>query len=415
MPSAPARHDTEALLKERLPRPLLALQRALGEAPPLYLVGGAVRDLLLGRPLIDIDLLLEGDAPALARHLARELGAKALTHPRFGTAKLSWDGFAIDLASARTETYPRPGALPVVAPGTIAQDLGRRDFTINAMALRLGSARWGELLDPCGGRRDLERGLIRTLHPASFRDDATRMLRALRYRGRLGFRLAPETEAELRAHLPFLDTISGDRLRGELELILQEETAPDILAQAHDLGVLEAIHPSLRLPRKWVRGLGEGQAPLLDFFVSLALDLQEEQVRGLAQRLRLPRAAAHAMGDAVPLREALAALLRKGEAAPAPSAVYHALKPYALPALQAWAVAHPDPRVRASLHDFLTKLQLAKPSLDGDELKSLGVPPGPAVGRMLRALLDARLDGQVSTREDEREWLQRRLGPKKLS
>ncbi len=197
----------------------LAAERRLG----IYLVGGVVRDILLGRANSDLDLVVEGDAIKLAESLAGELGGRLVVHRRFGTAKIRTRNLTIDLAMARAETYARPGALPTVRPGSIQDDLARRDFTVNAMALRLDPDSFGKLVDPFDGQKDLENKLIRVLHDRSFIDDATRMLRAVRYEQRFGFRLEASTEKLLRQNVAMLRTISGDRIRHELELILKEE------------------------------------------------------------------------------------------------------------------------------------------------------------------------------------------------
>src|SRR6478609_3289396 len=189
---------------------------------PVYLVGGAVRDLLLGRGRSDLDLVVVGDAAALASRL----GAEALEHERFATAKVRLDGHEIDIASARTETYPRPGALPDVEPAEgIDADLARRDFTVNAMAIPLEGA---GLIDPHGGRADLDAGRLRVLHEGSFADDPTRALRAARYAARFGFELEPATAELLRT--TDLDTVSPDRRRAEMLRLAAEATAPRALA-----------------------------------------------------------------------------------------------------------------------------------------------------------------------------------------
>ena len=244
-----------------MPGKLIAFLRIAGEeahaqGQRLYLVGGAVRDLLLGRPNVDFDLVVEGDAPRLARQLAKKerldgenskVGERVTVHRQFGTAKFSRGGLNIDLITARSETYARPGALPTVQPGTIRDDLLRRDFSINAMAIDLSPASFGQLLDHHGGRSDLEQErVVRILHERSFIDDATRILRALRYEQRLGLNLERNTERLLCEHKSMLDTISGDRIRHELELILKEDRPEQILKRAQALGVLQQLDPSLR-------------------------------------------------------------------------------------------------------------------------------------------------------------------------
>src|SRR4030042_4880691 len=219
----------------------------------LYLVGGRVRDILLARDSFDIDLVVEGDAPELATSLAGRVGAGVRVHRRFGTARLRRDDMVVDLATARSETYSQPGALPTVSPGSIADDLRRRYFPINAMAVNLGPGQFGALVDPFSGEADLSRGLIRILHDRSFSDDATRMLRAVRYEQRFSFRLEGSTELLLRRDLSMLGTVSGDRIRHELELILKENRPENALERAQALGLLQGVHPSLRADG-WLRG-----------------------------------------------------------------------------------------------------------------------------------------------------------------
>ena len=215
-------------------------------------MGGPVRDLLLGRPAVDLDLVMEGDAATLAFEVAKELAGEVVSYRQFGTATVKVDQQRLDLVTARRETYLRPGALPKVTPSAIEDDLHRRDFTINAMAIRLSKPSPGQLLDPTGGMEDLERGLIRALHRGSFRDDATRILRAIRYGARLDFCLESDTKEWLLHALEegILATVSANRLRREVGLILRGDRPVAILRQAGELGVspepLQA--PGRRLP-----------------------------------------------------------------------------------------------------------------------------------------------------------------------
>jgi tRNA nucleotidyltransferase (CCA-adding enzyme) len=222
------------LMDETLPQGLLTLVREASAAAAemgfsLYFVGGFVRDLLLGQPNFDVDLVVEGDAIALARQLAHEKGGRVRSHARFGTAKWILDdpveyGIAsVDFVSARTEFYGHPTALPEVERSSIRQDLHRRDFTINTLAICLDPGHWGELLDFYGGEEDLKQGIIRVLHSLSFVEDPTRMLRAVRFEQRLGFRIEPRTEELIDSALGLLDRVSSERIRHELYLILREE------------------------------------------------------------------------------------------------------------------------------------------------------------------------------------------------
>ena len=176
-----------------------------------------------GKPIFDLDLVVEGDAIGLAKEFAEKVGGKLTVHTMFNTAKIALDKWTIDIAMARTETYAKPGALPVVKPGTLKTDLFRRDFTVNAMAICLSPDNYGELIDLYGGLNDLKNKIIRVLHEKSFIDDATRIWRAIRYEQRLGFQIEPETLKLLKRDVPMLKTVGGYRLRHELELVLKEK------------------------------------------------------------------------------------------------------------------------------------------------------------------------------------------------
>ena len=220
-------------------------QRASGT--PIHLVGGAVRDLLLGRPTIDADLVAEGDGVAVARSLAASLGGRLVVHAPFGTAELHLPGHVLDVASTRRERYETPGALPEVEVGaTLADDLRRRDFTVNAMALRLAPDADGVVLDPLGGRADLEAGRLRVLHDASFLDDATRLVRAARYVARLGLALDEPSDALARAAASpeTVWSVGGPRLRDALQLLAAEPDAAGAFGVLHELGVLAAVEPA---------------------------------------------------------------------------------------------------------------------------------------------------------------------------
>lgn len=403
-------------LEQALPQEWLTWLRKAGEVAikqqqSLYLVGGVVRDLLLGRPNFDLDLVVEGDAPTLARQLASP--EQVVVHPRFGTAKLCLGNLSLDLVTARAETYPHPGALPIVKPGSIQDDLFRRDFSINAMAIRLSPSGFGELVDPYGGKQDLERGLLRVLHENSFIDDATRILRGLRYEQRLGFHLEPVTKRLLHRDLAMLKTISGDRIRHELELILKEDCPEKILRRAEELGVLKEIHLCLRgnhwLEEKFQQARLHG-ASLALYFSLLAYNFTEQDSQEFLQRLKMPGAVARAIRDTLHLKEEVKAL-----ATPElqPSAIYRLLEGYSPQAILALALASDSPLVAERLHLYLNKLRYVKISLDGEALKRMGIPPGPQLGEIIRALKDARLDGKVKTRKEEeelvRKWLSGQL------
>lgn len=386
------------------PRRALDAVRQLAAAygTPAYLVGGPVRDALLGTPLSDLDFAVVGHAPALARNVAARLGpdSRLTVHPRFGTATVALSpadsGGHIDLVTARRECYPRPGQLPQVTPGSIADDLARRDFSINAMALPLTPGD-PELLDPQGGRPDLESGIIRILHPRSFADDPTRMLRAVRYEQRFGFRIDPATLTAMSQAVArgAMDTVSGDRWRRELERILDEANPSAPLQRAAQLGLLAGIHPALGRGQPAYPGHYTKDECLAALFAPLSA-AEAEQVIG---RLRLAGPRAALARDTIALRDA------------APQIRAHAGRPSALAALlvgrtpgavAAWAGITDDPVVAAALRRYVDELQFIKPSLDGIDLLQMGAAPGPAVGEILARLREARLDGAVSGAAGER-------------
>ena len=406
-------------IEQYLPRQLLELVKDISrqagkQGQRVYLVGGVVRDLLLGYPNFDLDLVIEGDAVKLAQQVAETGQAKLLTHHRFGTAKLKYENFTLDLATARKETYDRPGALPAVTPGTLKDDLIRRDFSINAMAISLAANDYGELIDPHQGKSDLELGLIRILHPKSFTDDATRILRAVRYEQRLGFGLEPQTAELLKQDIPMLDTISGDRIRHELELIFKEKQPELVIQRLGELGVLQRISPSLKGDGWIAEKFGKArrlkkptQLPSL-YFCLLIYSFSERDLEQFLARLNISAKLSRAMRDTLRLKTRLP-LLDKPSLKP--SEVYYLLREYEPVAVQANAIATNSSVIQHHLQLFLTKLRYVKTSLNGEDLKKLGIPVGPEMGKILQILHKAKLNGEVSTKADEKK-LALSLSPK---
>jgi len=396
-------------LIERLPPPILKLILAAGRLAEksdirAYLVGGIVRDLMLGRPSPDIDIMAEGDAVGLARQMAEKLGARLTVHRDFGTASLKIDGFSVDMATCRNEDYLHPGALPVVKPGSIRDDLQRRDFTINAMAVCINRPNQGELTDLFGGRHDLDRGLVRVLHDKSFQDDATRIMRAVRYEQRLGFRLESSTLKLLRRSLDMLDTISGDRLKNELALWLGEKCRCKILRRAGQLGILSKLHPGLvwdlSMSTAFRRAAcGDTAALSRLYFCLLVFNLDQEGLCELLGRLNLT-------GSRLDLLSRQSLEIRgKHKDLDKPvlknSTIYFSLREYDVTAVQANRCYAKSPTLRQNLGLYLDRLRHIRSSVDGNELLKLGVREGPQLGIILKKLLAARLDGTVKSKSDE--------------
>ena len=397
-------------IEEHLPADLLDFIKKAGEAAQkrqqrLYLVGGVVRDLLLERNNLDLDLVVEGDAIKLAQEMAHSKRAKVTAHSRFGTATLQWAKRSADLATARAETYARPGALPSVNPGTIVDDLARRDFTVNAMAIEVNPGHFGELIDPHGGRQDLKKKFIRVLHDKSFVDDATRIWRAVRYEQRLDFRIEPSTLKLLNRDIDMLSTVSGDRIRHELELVLKEELPEKALQRADELGVLSRLHPSLKgddwlaetfaLARE--RCLPDEPHPQL-YLSMLAYRLPAVETEHLISYLRLPKTTAQVLRDTAAISDKIKELSAPGQA---PSQIYGLLHGYSLTALTSSALGSGSATAAEHIELYFNVLRHVNPVLSGEDLKKLGVPQGPKIKEILQLLREARLDGKVDSKEEE--------------
>jgi len=405
-------------IEKQLPADLVDFMRVAGkvaasQGQSLYLVGGVVRDLLLGQTNLDLDLVVEGNAINLAQQLTQIKQGKITTHPRFNTAKLQWNKWSIDLATARSETYAKPGALPSVKPGSLSNDLSRRDFTINTMAIELIPSRYGELIDLYGGRDDLEHKLIRVLHEKSFIDDATRIWRGLRYEQRLNFQLESNTLQLLKRDIPMLDTISGDRIRHEMELILKEKYPEKVLRRAEELSVLRRLHPALKgngwLAEKFkqARQLSYPNLPPVGLYLALvAYPLTDQESEQLISHLRLPKSLAQTLRDTISIKTKLKSLANPELV---PSSIYHLLHNCSQTAITANSLACDSPVAHQNINLFLNRLRYVKPALNGDDLVRMGIAPGPQIKEILHLLHEARLDGKVRTKQDEVElvkgWL----------
>lgn len=405
-------------IEKKLPEEMVAFIHKAGEiaasrGEQLYIVGGVVRDLLLGQTNLDVDLVVEGDAIELAKRLAEIKQGKITTHPRFNTAKIQWNKWNIDLATARSETYDKPGALPKVKPSSITNDLFRRDFAINAMAIYLDPKSYGQLLDPYGGRDDLESKLIRILHEKSFIDDATRIWRGLRYEQRLDFQMEETTLRLLKRDIPMLDTISADRIRYEVECILQERYPEKVFRRADELKVLPKLHPSLKgdgwLQEKFeeARKTYHPDPPPIDIRLALfAYRLNEKETEDLISRLRLPKSLAKILHETIRLKDKLSSLAKPNLKS---SSIFYLLNEYSSPAIKASLIACESPAARQHIQLFLDKLRYVKSILTGDDLRRLGVSNGRNIGALLRQIRETRLDGQIATRRDEEEFVIRWL------
>jgi tRNA nucleotidyltransferase (CCA-adding enzyme) len=365
----------------------------------LYAAGGTVRDLLRGEALTrDIDLVSEADAIELAH--AAWPGRRMTTHARFRTVSAGFSGTRIDLVTARRETYERPGALPKVLRADLAADMRRRDFSMNAVALRITGS--PELIDPCGGVADIERRRVKVLHDGSFRDDATRIFRAYRYASRLDFEIEPHTRELIEASLAFVAAVSPERVRREFELLFADRNGGAALDAMDASGVLRAVHGALRWSGRCSEALSRERdsAQISDLgFALLASAADVGEAEQVIARLRLKRGQAAAV-HGVPALRASASLLRRGEAKPSGVAIL--LDRYPVASIAAFAALSDDSIAGSLALSYLGEWRDVRPTLRGDDLIELGVPEGPQVEQGLKLIRAAKLDGTARDVADER-------------
>jgi len=424
-------------LLRRLPQERLSLLRELGNLADeggvsLYLVGGVARDLLLKRETWDLDLTVEGDGIAFARLVAHRYGAGLAVFERFGTARLAFpDGLKMDIATTRRESYAQPAVLPTVQPASIEEDLTRRDFSINAIAVQLNPRQFGRLLDPYGGQRDLQARTIRVLHGGSFQDDPTRIFRAIRFEQRFGFRLERTTVRllALAASTNLIQQISGPRLQNEILLLFAEHDPVRTIARLAQLKLLRFLHRRLCYTTKvkrvviavpkafawWARRFPDSviDRPIV-YLMALSSQSSPVVVAAMIRRLALSRAQAknvNAAGRRVD--RALNRLTNKGTLRP--SQVYRLLTDFldeALVLFLAKQVSAQHGMRLSLLKQHLVaymKNRAIKTTLTGRDLQAMGLQPGRQYKTILGKLLDHRIDGMITTEADERALAHRLL------
>ncbi len=388
----------------------------------VYAVGGFVRDLLLGGDNLDIDITIEGDGVLYADFFAERYGGRVRSHKKFGTAVLVLpDGLKIDVASTRLEYYESPGALPTVERASLRHDLYRRDFTVNTLALCINSDRFGQLTDHFGGQQDIQERVVRVLHNLSFVEDPTRVFRAIRFEQRLSFHIAPHTENLMRSavRMHLLDKLGGERLLSELVQIMREKEPTAAIGRMSALGLLPFIHPSLKLVPATDRVLQETRQvmawfrllyledrfePWQVYFMALCDGLKPEEFRDACGRLAIPGRLASRLCDqrhlvfttlnAIKRRLKLAAEVRNSQ-------LYAWFRGLTLEMLLYLSARAKSEQVRRFVSLYLTRLRTVSPLLDGDDLHGFGLEPGPLFRHIKERLLQARLDGEVTDRDEE--------------
>jgi tRNA nucleotidyltransferase (CCA-adding enzyme) len=459
-PTFPQPKNLANRLETALPSARLLLLKSMAKAAhdqhaALYIVGGFVRDMLLDRPGLDFDLVVEGDAILLAHSLAEKFGGRVTSHSRFGTAKwhigedkqtllnnLESGEFArnqpgntiideqplnqedlpdsLDLISARTEFYTHPTALPTVERGSIKLDLHRRDFTINTLALRLDGYHYAELHDYWGGLNDLNSGLIRVLHSLSFVDDPTRMLRAVRFEQRFNFHIEDRTRELIDGAIRLLERVSGDRIRHELDHILTESDAHKMLARLDRLQLLRAIQRNLKwddwlsqrirhLPElspepEWRLELENNKLQASLGYIIWLLRLTPTRTGRVIKRLKMPRKLADDIFSAQDIWRDIKSLKKMK-----PSEVVIRLEGVEPLAIYANYLASEDAELREIFWNYASIWRHIFPKTDGHILQQLGIPPGPIYRQILQTLRSAWLDGTIGSPEEEESLLEKLL------
>jgi tRNA nucleotidyltransferase (CCA-adding enzyme) len=424
---------TQALSAEDKERIELVRREAAAMGLAVYIVGGLPRDVLLGRRPTDFDLVVDGSAPDLARALAAKHGGKVTVHSKFGTAKwtmgqgdgrggeVQGDGVfpetSLDLISSRSEVYPRPAQLPQVRRGTIEDDLRRRDFTVNALAIRIDGPHFGMLLDPLGAMADLESRRIRVLHARSFVDDPTRMYRAVRYEQRLGFEIAPETRDLVLGALGSIGLLSAHRLRQEFDQVLGEASAGAILRRLAELGLLKAAHTALprdeaaiaRVQNAETSRPGLPRSPSMRElrtrrWVLWLMGLPAGEIRSVNGRLHFDKRLTTEILAASELRRSL-----KQISGLRPSRLTERLGRFPLGSVEAVCDGLRPSAARRQLELYLTTWRHIRPRTTGHVLKDMGIAPGPVYRKVLEQLRNGWIDGTIRSPAQERNELDKAL------
>lgn len=410
----------------RLKEPIRALVERTGREAdrhrvPVYLVGGFVRDMILGRKNFDLDIVVEAPAIPFARKLAQIFKAHLTVHEQFKTAKLILPaGDRIDLATAREEIYPTPGALPVVKPGHIRSDLFRRDFTINALAVRINKDHWEDLVDPLGGLQDLQDKKIKVMHQKSFVDDPTRILRAVRFEQRLNYQMEPQTRESLARAIQnkaYRD-VNIQRYFAEFKKILMEDSPARALKRLNEFNGLEFIHPTFKWNDEIANNFirigntfltfekrldGERSAdPWLVYFMALLEDLRPSHGEAVLKRFNLKKE------DQVKVlrgRSVRALAADVCERRLPRSQVFEMLIPLSLENIVYLYALVLKKTARKRIECFITKDRRVTIDLDGNDLMALGIPKGKSVGALLHEILLNKIDGNIRTKQDEIKWV----------
>ncbi|MEW6740847.1 MAG: CBS domain-containing protein [Nitrospirota bacterium] len=419
--------NISGILKEKLPSHLYDFLKMAGEVADdlkfgSYLVGGCVRDMLRGEENLDIDIVVEGDGIAFAKKLGEKIGAKVTTHERFGTAQVIKEDFKLDVATARTEYYEFPAALPKVETSSIKKDLYRRDFTINTLAVKLNKRDFGQLIDFFGGQRDLKDRVIRVLHNLSFIEDPTRAFRAIRFSERFGFKLTKHTENLIKSaiRMNIFEKLSGTRLYDELMLTFNETNPIKALKRLGDYELLKVIHPKISFSPE-IESLLQSVHDTITWFellflkekydrgmlyiMALLYKLNKDERELALNRLSVTSRLKDKILKGLHAAQEILRRLKPGN----PVEIYHLLMSRDIESVLFSMALTRDSEKKKAISHFLLELRNVKPALTGNDLKNLGITPGPEYSDILRKILDEKLMERLHTKEEEIEFVRRLL------
>ncbi len=445
--TVPGKYNIASRLENALPPDRLSLLKLIAENAhthhlPVYLVGGFVRDILMDRPGTDFDIVVEGDGIRLAKALSKLYGGRVVSHKRFGTAKWKIQGIhqelgkhlgiqsgdpldlpsSLDFTSSRTEFYDYPTALPTVERGSIKLDLHRRDFSINTIAVRLDGRHFGDLYDHWGGLNDIKKGVIRVLHSLSFVDDPTRMLRAVRFEQRFGFRIEERSLELIIEAKELLKQLSGERIRNEFTLILNEEKSISMLDRVNQLGLFEHISADLfwnstlsgliknaldeSADEEWELPDELGNLPLRHAILYLIWlsNLTIEKAGAVSRRLCFSHHLEDTLKDVITLRQEIPELVSSK-----PSIIVNRLDRVPTIGLYSVYLQHLSMEIDRILLKYVKEWRHVQPLITGNDLKAMKIKPGPSYGNILRTLRDSWLDGIIHNKLDENALLEQIL------
>ncbi len=423
----PRTKNIVGFMRERLSDRILDMLHAIGQIAEelgfaAYVVGGFVRDLFLYRHNEDLDIVIEGNGIDFAKEFAKRFCARFNAHAKFGTAVIIFpDGFKIDVASARMEYYQFPAALPTVEMSSIKLDLFRRDFTINTLAIFLNPKKFGNLIDFFGGQRDIKEKSIRVLHNLSFVEDPTRVFRAIRFEQRFGFKIGRLTSGliENAVRMDFFKQLSGKRIFTEICLILKEDNPTPALIRMHEYDLLKVIDPAIKYNQKLVDQFnaarkviawydllftGETYMKWAVYFMILIRHAGEENARKICARFELaPRYQKMFNQDRILAEACLGRLHRK--APYSNSQLYRELNEFRTELILYMMALTTFEKITKAISFYVTDLKHVRLSVGGKDLQAMGLSPSPIFTKILSAALDAKLNGQIHTREEELEFL----------